>query len=127
MAYTITGKIYGEGDYENGLANVSVTEVGTTKGVTTNASGNFSFTVSSASAQVRFSILGYKELVIKANEFNQFETLESEFLDLEEITVTNGNKKDNTLLILAICATTIIVTATIISKKRNRPQRVQLK
>lgn len=126
MAYTINAKVFGEGDYE-GMPDVIVTEVGTPKSAKTNAQGNFSLIASGATAQIRFQMLGYKEKVVKASEIGSFVNLESETQQLEEITVTNWKKKDNTLLILAICATTIIVTATIISKKRNRPQRVQLK
>jgi len=126
MAYTINSQVFGEGDY-NGMSNVIVTEVGTTKSAKTNAQGKFTLTASSAGAQIRFQMLGYKEKVVKASEVGSFVNLESEVQELEEITVTNWKKKDNTLLILAICATTIIVTATIISKNRNKPQKVQLK
>lgn len=125
MAYTINSQVFGEGDYQ-GMPDVIVTEVGTPKSAKTDSQGKFTFSATSANSMIRFQMLGYKEKVIKASEAVGFVNLESEAYDMDEVTIFGG-KKDNTLLILAICATTVIVTAAIISKNRNKPQKVQLK
>lgn len=126
MAYQINATVYPEGDFE-GLPDVIVTEVGTTKSAKTNAQGNFSLTASSPDAMIRFQFLGYKETVVKASQVEPFVMVEAGAIDLDEITVTGGGKKDNTLLYVLIAAGTFLLTASIVSSKNKAPQKVQLK
>lgn len=125
MAYQINAKVYGMGDSE-GLPDVIVTEVGTTKSAKTNAQGNFSLSATSSSAMIRFQMLGFKEKVVKASEVSTFVNIEPESYDLDEVPVYFQNK-NNTLLYLLITAGTIIVTASIVASNRNKPQKVQIR
>lgn len=126
MAYQINATVYPEGDFV-GLPDVIVTEVGTTKSAKTDAQGKFSLSASSANAMIRFQFLGYKETVVKASEVYPFVMVEAGAIDLDEITVIGGGGKNNTLLYALLACGTIILTASIISKNRNKPQKVQLK
>jgi len=125
MAYQINATVYPEGDYE-GLPDVIVTEVGTPKSAKTNSQGKFSLSATSADAMIRFQMLGFKEKVVKASLIGSFVNIEPEAYDLDEVTIIGG-KKDNTLLYVLLACGTFLLTASIVAKNRNKPQKVQLK
>lgn len=64
--FTVKGSVKGEDGQV--LTGVSIKEVGTQKGTTTDASGNFTLTVASGSASIEISYVGYVKQRIKLND-----------------------------------------------------------
>lgn len=118
--YIVTGRIYGEGD-SSGLSKASVTELGTSNGVSTAANGSFTLVVASNLTMIKISHLGYVDRIMTAGSFNSFETLDSKSELMDEVLVNGSTtKKDNTLLYVALALTAGVVIAKVFAPKPRK-------
>ncbi|MBZ5856010.1 SusC/RagA family TonB-linked outer membrane protein [Flavihumibacter profundi] len=76
-------------DKNGALANVTVSEKGTTNATTTNADGRFSLNVASPNATLVFSYVGYKAVELKINgQSDVIVLLEAQVSELSNVVVT---------------------------------------
>lgn len=124
--YTVAGTIYGEGDFA-GLPGATVSIVGTSNGVSTNARGQFVLAVPSTLSMIKISSLGYADRIMAAGAFRDFETLDVSPNNLDEVIIEPNNKKDNTLLYAGIGVGVLAIGYMIAKNNNNKPQKVQLR
>ncbi len=86
--FKVTGKVI-TAENQTPLVGVNILEVDTQNGTTTDQDGNFSITVSSKNASLRFTFIGYKTQVVKVNGQSQITVqLQSEVSKLNQVVVT---------------------------------------
>ena len=97
LAFDISGQITDE--YGDGLPGATVLEKGTTNGTVADVNGNFSLTVSSETAVLVISFVGYEEEEILINGRSQIAvSLTPDIASLKEIVIVGyGTQKKETL------------------------------
>src|SRR5699024_816637 len=86
--FRVSGKVVTANNQEP-LIGVSILEVGTQNGTTTDANGQFSITVSNESASLRFSYIGYQTKTVKVNgRSNITVEMKSTVSNLNQLVVT---------------------------------------
>jgi TonB-linked SusC/RagA family outer membrane protein len=85
----VTGTVVTEGTNAP-VAGATVTFAGTTRGVTTDAQGNFRITVPAGDARLRVSMVGHRsrDIVVPATQTSLRVTLQQDVLGLDELVVT---------------------------------------
>ena len=81
---SVTGRVT---DGSTGVAGVSVTVVGTTRGAQTDANGNYTVEASNGE-KLRFSIIGYTTQVITVSSRTHNVTLQADESTIDEVVVT---------------------------------------
>src|SRR5690606_33059625 len=81
---SVTGRVT---DGSTGVAGVSVTVVGTTRGAQTAANGNYTVEASNGE-ELRFSIIGYTTQVITVSSRTHNVTLQADESTIDEVVVT---------------------------------------
>jgi TonB-linked SusC/RagA family outer membrane protein len=86
--FKVNGKVV-TAENQTPLAGVNILEVDTQNGTTTDQDGNFSITVSSKNARLRFTFIGYKTQVVKVNGKSQITVqMQSKVSKLNQVVVT---------------------------------------
>lgn len=72
------------------IASVSINEVGTTRGTSTNNDGTFSLQISGSNVSLEISAIGYKSSILKIGNESNFQIIlkENEAASMEEVVVT---------------------------------------
>lgn len=82
-SYTVKSKVMDE--QKQSVPGVSVLEVGTRNGVSTDLDGNFSLQVSSSTSLIRISFIGFQTIEVQANKIGSTVTLIEDALQLQEV------------------------------------------
>jgi outer membrane receptor protein involved in Fe transport len=86
--FQVTGKVIAAKN-KSPLTGVNILEVGTQNGTTTDQDGNFSITVSSKNASLRFTYIGYKTKKVKVNNRSHITVkLQASIGKLNQVVVT---------------------------------------
>lgn len=104
------------------LPGANIIEVGTKNGTTSDANGRFNLNVASPKSDLMISYVGYKTVLISAQEIGSYIELPPNVEMLEEITVNNNYqpkpKSSNTLGWLALLALGTVGSYFIFRKKQ---------